>query len=399
MRIAYLTSEYPAISHSFIRREIVAMERLGHVVARFSIRPAGNLVSAEDRAEAERTRFILPQGAGALLAAAALVPLSRPRRWASALRLAFAMGRLAGRGPVTALAYFLEACWLLRRLEREGIEHVHAHFGTNPAAVARLVRRMGGPPYSFTVHGPDEYDRPAALDLGGKVADAAAAVAISHYGRAQLMRWSALADWARVGVVRCAIGDEFRDAPTAPARPAPAFVAVARLAEQKGLPLLIEAAARLRARGHDFTLRIVGDGPLRPVLVRQIAAEGLGGIVTLVGPLDGAGVRAEMLAARAFVLPSFAEGLPVVIMEALALGRPVIASAIAGTPELVDAGCGWLVPAGSVEALSEAMVAALEAFPEQLATLGAEGRQRVLARHDALNNARALTALIEGRPA
>ena len=397
MRIAYLTTEYPAISHSFIRREIRAMEALGHAIERFSIRPAGRLVDAEDQAEAERTLYVLRQGAGALLAAAAALLVRRPATWLAGLRTALAMWRLGDRGLVAHVAYFLEACWLVRRLRADGAEHLHVHFGTNPAAVARITRALGGPPYSFTVHGPDEFDHPVALDLAGKVANAAAAVAISSYGRAQLMRWSAPEHWSRIGVVRCGVDAAFRDAAPTPVPDAPTFVAVGRLAPQKGLPLLVEAAGVLKARGRDFRLRIIGEGPLRGALEADIARLGLSGMVELVGALDGAGVRCELAGARAFVLPSFAEGLPVVIMEALAItGRPS-ASAIAGTPELVDAGCGWLVPAGSVEALAEAMAEALDAAAARVYAMGAEGRARVLRHHDAEANARALTALIEGR--
>ena len=394
MRIAYLTTEYPAISHSFIRREIVAMEAIGHVVERFSIRPAGRLVAAEDQAEAARTRFILAQGALALVGAC-IAMLGRPRAWGAGLRVTMSMWRCARRDLVPHLAYFLEACWLCRQLRASGVEHVHAHFGTNSAGVARIVRAMGGPPYSFTAHGPDEFDRPAALDLAGKVADARAAVAISSFGRAQLMRWSRLEDWPRIGVVRCSIDRSFRDAPISPVPDAPNLVAIGRLAEQKGLPLLIEAAAVLARSGRAFSLRIVGEGPLRPVLERMIVRDGLQDRVALVGALDGEGIRRELLAARAFVLPSFAEGLPVVVMEALALARPVVVTAIAGTPELVDAGCGWLVPAGSVERLVEALEAVLDMPPARLLAMGEAGRARVLRLHDAEANARALTTLIE----
>jgi len=393
MRIAYLTTEYPALSHSFIRREIAAMEALGHEVVRFSIRSAGTLRSADDQAEAERTRFILAQGGIALLGATMGILLRRPHHWLGALSCTLQMWRAAGRGLVPHLAWLAEACWLLPILGREQVEHLHAHFGTNPAAVARLVRRLGGPPYSFTVHGPDEFDRPVALDLNGKVAEAQAAVAISDFGRAQLMRWSALSDWPRLHVIRCAVGDEFRTGSPVPLPTAPVLVAVARLAEQKGLPLLIEAAAAVATTHPDLQLRIVGDGPLRPVLERQVRALGLVENVFLVGPLDGTGVRDAMLASRAFVLPSFAEGLPVVLMEALALRRPVIASAIAGTPELVDARCGWLVPAGSVDALATAMRDALDAPAARLDAMGEVGHARVLAMHDARANAGRLADL------
>lgn len=396
MRIAYLCNRYPAVSHSFVRREIAGVEAAGHHVDRYTVRAPAGLVDAGDRAEAARTVAILSAGAGALLMALAAMLVRRPGSMLGALRLVL---RGAGASPgalVRHLAYLGEAAWLVRRFRRHPVDHLHAHFGTNPATVARLAHRLGGPPYSFTAHGPDEFDRPQALDLAGKVAEAKAAIAISSFGASQLMRWSDPADWPRIAVVRCGVDDGFLAAPLLPPPSAPRFVTVARLSGQKGLPLLIEAAALLAGAGHDFTLDIAGDGELRGSLEGQIAAAGLAARVRLVGTLDGEGVRRLIEGARAFVLPSFAEGLPVVIMEALALGRPVIATAIAGTPELVDAGCGWLVPAGSAVAVADAMAAAIAAPDATVAAMGAEGRRRVAAHHDAGRNAAALAALIAG---
>ena len=157
-----------------------------------------------------------------------------------------------------------------------------------------------------------------------------------------------------------------------------------RLAEQKGQLLLVEAAARLQDRGPDFELVIVGDGPLRDELERAIDRLGLRDRVRITGFLDNQGVRRELEAARALVLPSFAEGLPVVIMEAMALGRPVIATSIAGIPELVEPGrSGWLVPAGAVEPLVEAMAEALAADPAELDRMGRAGAARAAEQHDA----------------
>lgn len=394
MRIAYLCNRYPAVSHSFVRREIAGVEAAGHRVDRYTVRSPTGIVDPADRAEAERTTAILAAGAPALLAALLAASLRTPRRAIGAVRLAL---RGAGWSPaalVRHLAYLGEAAWLVGRFRRHPVDHLHAHFGTNPATVARLVRRLGGPPYSFTAHGPDEFDRPEALDLAGKVAEARAAVAISSFGASQLMRWSDPADWRRIVVARCGVDASFLATPPPPAPAQPRFATVARLGGQKGLPLLVEAAALLKARGYHFQLDIAGDGPLRDALRRQIDAAGLGGMVRLVGTLDGAGVRRLIEGARAFVLPSFAEGLPVVIMEALALERPVIATAIAGTPELVDARCGWLVPAGSAEAVAEAMAAAIDAPPETIAAMGREGRRRVAEHHDAARNGAALVAML-----
>lgn len=394
-RLAYLVNLYPAVSHSFIRREIAAIEAAGEPVERFSIRRGGPVSDAADRAEMERTTVILGQGKAALSAAALRVALTRPGAFLNALRLALSMAGGAPGRIFRHLAYLVEACWLVRRLDALGITHLHAHFGTNPTTVARLARRLGGPPYSFTVHGPDEFDAPLSLDLPGKIADASHIFAISHFGRSQLMRWSTPVHWPRIGIARCGVDSLFLDdSALAPIPATPRLVCVARLSAQKGLPLLIEAAAALHARGVDFHLTLCGDGELRGTIESAIAAAGIGERVTLAGNCDAITVRRHLTEARAFVLPSFAEGLPVVIMEALALGRPVIASAIAGTPELVDASCGWLIPAGSAEALVEAMAAALAAETETLTRMGETGRARILARHDARRNGPALAAAL-----
>lgn len=399
MKIAYLCNRYPAVSHSFVRREIAGVEAAGHSVDRYTVRAPTELLDEQDRAEAGLTTAILSAGAVGLGIALLQAAIRTPRRLAGAARLAVRSAGWSAKSLVRGLAYLGEAAWLTHRFRKYPVDHLHAHFGTNPAMVARLARRLGGPSYSFTVHGPDEFDRPEALDLRGKVADARLAVAISSFGRSQLMRWSDPHDWGKLAIARCGVDAGFLDVAPPPAPSAPRFAAVARLNGQKGLPLLVEAAALLKARGRDFRVDIAGDGELRGVLTRRIGELGLQDEVRLIGSTDGAGVRRLILDARAFVLPSFAEGLPVVIMEALALERPVIATAIAGTPELVDAGCGWLVPAGSAEAVADAMEAAIDASDETIAAMGREGRRRVVERHDAARNARALVEEIMARPA
>ena len=211
------------------------------------------------------------------------------------------------------------------------------------------------------------------------------------------MRWSLPEDWERIGVVRCGLDRDFLDAarqsvPTDSAE----LVCVARLSAQKGLPLLIAACDQLRASGETFKVTIVGDGEMRGELEAEILRRDLAGIVTLAGIRTADEIREQLARARAFVLPSFAEGLPVVIMEALALERPVISTAIAGIPELVDGSCGWLIPAGSQDALVEAMRAALHASAQDLSAKGAVGRERVLAMHDVDANAGLLVKAIAG---
>jgi len=205
------------------------------------------------------------------------------------------------------------------------------------------------------------------------------------------MRWSEQRDWHKIRVVRCGLDRAFLDAPPWPVpNGSTELLCVARLSAQKGLPLLLEACDRLRAAGQQFTLTIIGDGELRDTLQADIERRALGGCVTLAGAASSAEIREALVRARAFVLPSFAEGLPVVLMEALAMSRPVIATAIAGIPELVDAECGWLIPPGSENALVDAISAALAASPRELAAKGAAGRERVRALHDAGSNAKSI---------
>jgi glycosyltransferase involved in cell wall biosynthesis len=389
VRLAYLCNLYPAVSHSFVRREIEAVERAGHDVHRFSVRRArSDLRDPADQREVERTEVILSKGVARLLGSALLLCVSRPARTVHAIAAA---RRLAGPGlgqKLKHLAYWIEAAWLVRRLEGLGVEHLHAHFGTNPAAVAVIARAWGGPPFSFTVHGPDEFDAPVALSLPAKIEAASFIAAISSYGRSQLMRWSTPDHWAKIGVVRCGLDRDYLEAKAKPVSArSTEFVCVARLSAQKGLPLLIAGCATLRARGQQFSLTVIGDGEMRDELEAEVAARKLGDTITFAGVQTAAEIREHLNRARAFVLPSFAEGLPVVIMEALALGRPVISTAIAGIPELVDDTCGWLIPAGSEEALADAMESALHASAKDLSAKGAEGRKRVRKLHDADRNA------------
>ncbi|HVF92844.1 MAG TPA: glycosyltransferase family 4 protein [Sphingomonas sp.] len=398
MRIAYLVNRYPTVSHTFIRREILAIEAEGHPVDRFSVRAApGDLPDAADRAERDRTTVILAQPLPRLLSAALAATLRSPARMLSAWRVTRPMTPRTARGFVARFAYLIEACWLAATLRRAEVAHLHAHFGTNPAAVARLVHRLTGIPYSFTVHGPDEFDEPRQIDLPGKIADAAFTVAISDYGRSQLCRWADLADWNRIVVVRCGVeADAIELAGDVP-KPLD-FCCVARLAPQKGLPILIDAVRRLRDAGRTVQIAVIGDGPMRDDLQREIDASGLTGQIRLLGSRDGAAVLATLGEAKAMVLPSFAEGLPVVIMESLAVGTPVVTTAVAGIPELVDTSCGWVVAPGSSAALAEAMGAALDLAPANRRAMGQEGRRRVEAAHDVRRNAAALLAHITAVP-
>ena len=384
LRVAYLVNQYPKVSHSFIRREILALERLGVVVQRFAVRGwEGHLPEPADVYERANTRYLLQAGLLPLVAAALRAAFSSPFVWAQAFSLALRLARRAERPLAFHLIYLAQACLLREWLKQAGNTHLHAHFGTNSAEVALLARTLGSVPFSMTVHGPEEFDKPEALHLTEKIRGAAFVVAVSSYGRSQLFRWSPYEAWPRIAVVRCGIDSSFHAGAAAPPSNRVRFVCVGRLCEQKGQLLLIEAVSNLHARGRDIELVLAGDGEMRGAVEALIAERGLRKQVRITGWIGSAAVRDEILAARALVLPSFAEGLPVVIMEAMALRRPVVSTFIAGIPELVENGStGWLVPAGDVAALVTALEECLDASPETLAGMGDAAYARVVERHD-----------------
>lgn len=384
MRIAYLVNEYPKVSHTFIRREILELERRGHQVLRLSIR-GGNgeaFPDPDDQREAGKTTFILRQPKLSLFATVLTTPLTRPRASWRAARTAWRMGRVSDRGMLRHGAYLVEAAFIAALLRKRGIGHIHVHFGTNGAAVTRLVKALGGPTYSLTVHGPIEFDAPVALSLGDKVANAAFIAAISRFGSAQIMRWSDPEHWSRIHRVGCTVDPELIDAHEPVPSDSRTLLSIGRLSAQKGQMVLLDAFAQLIAQGEDARLVLAGDGELREAIERRISELGLRERVEITGWVNGEEIRRRLLASRGMVLPSFAEGLPVVIMEAFALGRPVISTYVAGIPELVkDGENGWLVPAGSIPELADAMRAMLRAPSEELTAMGLGGREAVRQRH------------------
>lgn len=394
-RIGYFTNQYPAVSHTFIRREIQALEQLGWQVERFAIRlHPGGVVDSADLAEVDRTRFIVKVGKLELVGILLKQLLLNSRCFLRTALWAVRFDRRHSKSPVKTLVCLLEASVLAAWTRQRGIDHMHVHFGTNPATIALFSHWLGGPAYSFTVHGPEEFDKPDMLGLGEKIKHAKFAVAISSFGRSQLYRWAEFADWVKIRVVHCGLAEDFLQAAFTAVPDVPRLVCVGRLCKQKGQMVLLQAAARLAAEGVSFDLVLVGDGPLRADIERFISDRGLQGCVHLTGSLSGEQVRGQLLQSRAFVLPSFAEGLPVVIMEAFAVRRPVISTYVAGIPELVENGVnGWLVPAGEVDGLARAMQEALQASPSMLMKMGEAGYAAVQERHAIATEASKLSDL------
>lgn len=376
MTIGYIMNTYPLVSTTFIGREIAALERLGMTVRRYAIRQwNGDLIDPGDRAEQAKTDYLLGNNIRLVVCLVGTV-LRSPRRFLSALGLTFRLMKNAQGGVVRHIAYLAEASVLADLTKRDGITHLHAHFSVNSTTVAMLAQVLGGPKYSFTVHGPDELLAPQQNSTCEKVARAAFVACISHFARSQVMLFSDEAHWNKLQIVHCGV---------VPAdygqREHGAFgkriLFIGRLVAVKGVPLLLEAVAAAKLKHPDLRLTIVGDGRDRQKREAQAALLKLGTSVNFTGYQDQAAVAALLERSDILVLPSFAEGVPVVLMEAMASRLPVIASRIAGIPELVEDGVsGFLVPPGNVEELAKKL-SALLSDPALCARMGLAGRAKV----------------------
>lgn len=383
--VAYIVSHYPKVSHSFIRREILALEGRGQRILRVSMRGwREHLVDPEDIREREKTLFVLKAGKWSLLGALVGAVTQSPSRFFRAAWLAIGMMRGSDRPFLWHIVYLIEACWIAPHIRRYHIHHIHAHFGTNPTEVAALVAILTGSIYSFTVHGPEEFDKVFSVHLPAKIERAAFVVAISSYCRSQLLRITRHEEWSKIKTIHCGLDQEFCNLLEERPPVGNKLVCVGRLNEQKGQILLVEAVAELVEEFPDLKLVLVGDGELRPVLEALIAQYSLEGVISITGWATAAQVKQQLLSARALLLPSFAEGLPVVIMEAMAMQRPVLTTIIAGIPELViDGETGWLFAAGAKEDLKSAVRSCLTTSTEKLQRMGYAARKRVLERHSA----------------
>jgi colanic acid/amylovoran biosynthesis glycosyltransferase len=399
LTLGYMTSLYARASDWFIRGEVAELRAMGHTVHTFSIRRSDPKEAvSEDVAREQANTVCLIEGGLPRLALAALRRFFRsPARMLEAARVSRKLAIPGLKGRLWPWAYLLEAAWLADLLEERKITHLHNHIGENSASVAMLASILSGVPFSMTIHGPNEFDYAPNFAYGEKIRRAAFTACISEYGRSQLFRYSDYTDWPKVKVVRSGVGRKFLEHALTPVPDERRFVCIGRLCEAKGQLLLVEAAARLAAEGLDFEIVLIGDGPMRAPIEALIEEFGLQDHIRIAGWIGSDAVLEELLRARALLLPSFAEGLPMVIMEALALGRPVISTYVGGIPELVEPGaCGWLVPSGSIEPLVEAIRSAIHATPEELERMGREGAERVARKHDIHQEVGKLAAWFRG---
>jgi len=384
MKIAYLINQYPKVSHSFIRREIHGLENLGFEITRVSVRPGDkNVVDSDDKSENKKTLCILESGFLKIFTSLLITFLRHPIKLLSTMIYAIKLGLHAERGPLIHLIYLSESCLLYRWSKQKEIQHIHCHFGTNPTTVAMLCKLIGGPDYSFTSHGPEEYDKGNAINLKEKIINAKFVIAITNFGRSQLYRYSEYQYWNKIHIIHCAVGDKFLTTDISEVPENNKLVCIGRLCEQKGQVQLVEAIANVIQKGVDLELTLVGDGEMRPEVEQIISDRKIDKHVTITGWASEDEVYSQINSSKALVLPSFAEGLPVVIMEAFALGRPVLSTYIAGIPELViPKENGWLCAASDIESITEAIMDLLNTDTTQLSEMGMNGREKVLRNHN-----------------
>lgn len=334
--IGYLASEYPAVSHTFIRREIQALRRRGLEIRTFAIRrPArGAALGESDRGEEAATGYLLPASLVGVAGAHMRALARSPGNWLRALGVALRNRPPGARAALWSLFYFAEAGLLAESLRAARVSHLHVHFAHAAADVARAACILAEIPWSLMLHGTADFEYPAVLTLADKLAAARFTVCASHFVRAQALRTIPPALWEKVSVVRCGV-----EIPETVARPAGSpplrAVCVGRLSAEKGHHGLLAALAQLRGLAPDVRVTLIGDGPLRGELESRARELGLDDSVEFAGARPEAEVLRAVAGADLFVLPSLMEGLPVVLMEAMALGVPVLAPHVAGIPELV----------------------------------------------------------------
>jgi colanic acid/amylovoran biosynthesis glycosyltransferase len=395
-RIGYVLRKFPVLSETFVLNEILALEARGVEVHVFPLAPTRDPRFHEGVGRMKATIHYVPGAADyrTLLRHARRLAVRNPRRFRRELLKALATGRPA------LLWQFLQASWVADRARRVGVTHLHAHFATEPAAVAQAAGGLIGVPFSFTAHAFDIYRDVNAKVLARKIRDARFTVTVSRYNVA-FLESVANGGGGRIELIRNGIDlDRFSPALHPPAGPF-SILAVARLVEKKGLALLVEACGHLRDRNLDFRCEIVGKGAQRADLERQVRALDLGTHVHLAGPLPQQEIVARYQRAHVLVLPCIVgsdgnrDGLPVSIVEALACGLPVISTDVTGIPEAVHHGRnGLIVPQGDVPGLAGAMERLMR-DPDLLAGLRAGARMSIMEEFDERCTAARLHALLE----
>lgn len=397
MRIAYVMTHYPYPSQTFLMEEIAGVQGEQFEIIPIVINPVGenDLMTAEHHHEHARTVYVKGLSKGKILSALGRWWVRHPLRMA---RLSFDVARSGGLDlKLVAWRSFhlIEGLLVWDYCARHDVRHIHAQFGGLPAAVAmyaaevgRSVARRPNVTWSYTVHGFHDFVNEHEIRLDVKTHSASFVVGISDFTTSQLMRIADPSDWPKIAVVRCGIAlDRFpARQPLAPTD-VRTIVTVGRLSAEKGHIVLLQAMRLLADEGLRLQLRLIGSGPYQPEIETEIERLKLTDSVKLLGMRSPSDVSDELRRADAFCLPSFAEGVPISIMEAMAMGVPVISTSVGGIPELLTNGVtGWCVSPGRVDQLATALRDATT-YGANVDAILAGARQRIETLHDATHTA------------
>jgi colanic acid/amylovoran biosynthesis glycosyltransferase len=406
VRVAYLIGRYPATSHAFIAREIAALRERGVDIHTFSIWATRDrdLPSLQDRQEAQRTRSLLPLNLRRTIRAHWRALSLAPGAYAKGVARAVRLGRPGMRGRSLGATWFLEAIVLWQELRRRGIRHLHVHLNGTAPSVALVLTSFANAvegsshrwSWSMTVHGSSEFYDVYGERLADKVQGADAVICVGDFARSQLMAHVDEQHWSKLHVVHCGIDLDAFAADHTSARSSFRLLIVARLTRAKGHAVLLESLAELGRRGVEVELTIVGDGPKRGSLEGLARELGVGSRTSFTGAVGRERMHGYYREADAFCLPSFAEGVPVVLMEAMAAELPVVATDVMGVRELVDDGVnGILVRPGRADLLADAIARLARDF-DLRRRLGRAGRQTVQREFDIRTVAEQIERIFEG---
>jgi colanic acid/amylovoran biosynthesis glycosyltransferase len=398
IRMAYFLSRYPAVSHTFFLKEILGLRQMGFEIDVASVNPPDRPMSELPQREAEeagRTYYVKSTTIWEAIFVIVTVTLVHPIVAFRGLRASLRLGRWDILRKIYALFYMVEAFLLGRWMRRRGLNHLHVHFGGAVATVAMVAAETWGLDYSLTIHGPEEFYEVDDAYLPRKIERAKFIFCISDFCRSQLMKYCDPAHWDKMHVVRLGVDPEEFKPIARTARAHLEIVCVGRLVPAKGQHILLRAFSRVHAKGHPVRLTFVGSGPDLPNLQREVTEKGLESSVTFCGALNHDQTRQQLAEADIFALASFAEGIPVALMEAMAMAIPCVTTSVAGIPELIrDRTDGLLVPASSVEGLASA-IESLVLDRELRERLGAAGRARAIEQYNLPVNLNVLASTVE----
>jgi colanic acid/amylovoran biosynthesis glycosyltransferase len=396
-RIAYLVSQYPAVNHTYILREIRELRKLGWEIEVASIRPDTRPISEltiEEREEQSRAWYVIPQGFRGALRAHFVSLATQTRSYLRGMLCALRLGGTDVRQGVRNLLYFTEALIVGHWMGSQGLKHAHIHYAST---VGLLLAKTFPVTISITIHGPAEFEDAKSFHLREKIEASRFIRAISNYGRSQLIRNCNPGEWQKLETVPLGIdADMFISGPKSSfERASFNVISVGRLSPEKAQHILIEAIGRVVNEGRSLHLRLVGEGPDRCVLEQQIVESGLANSVRLEGALNQDQLKVLYRDSDAFALASFAEGIPVVLMEAMAMEIPCVATRITGIPELIQDGVdGLLVAPSDVGQLATAIVRLMDE-PDLRKRIGSAGRLKVIEKYSLPENVATLGRVFE----